>query len=231
MIKPDLKMLQVKLGVTFSNQHLLKQAFTHSSYANEHRHELQDNERLEFLGDAILSLTVSDFLYHNFPQYSEGLLTKMRASIVCEPTLVKFAIKLEFNKYIFLGRGEEATGGRNRPSLLADVFEAFLGALFIDQGLPGVLHFMKTYIFPILQSDPIVYYADYKTMLQEHVQHQRLGTLTYEISNEQGPSHDKQFVAEVLIEHVLHGRGEGRNKKEAEQQAALQALRKFAIVN
>lgn len=151
--------------------------------------------------------------------------------MVCEPSLVKLAEKLEFHKYIFLGRGEEATGGRHRPSILADVFESFVGALFIDQGLLAVKTFMSNYILPVLQSDPMYAQTDYKTMLQEHVQHKYRGNLYYAITDEQGPSHDKQFLAQVWINQILSGEGKGKTKKEAEQQAAFQALRNVGVVD
>jgi ribonuclease III len=150
-LSEDLKQLQQKLQIKFDNRQLLKQAFTHASYVNEHRFsQHQDNERLEFLGDAVLELTVSEYLYHLYPNRPEGELTKMRASIVCEPSLVKFAEALSFGQYVLLGKGEELTGGRTRPALLADVFESFIGALYLDQGLEPVRAFLDQHVFPLI---------------------------------------------------------------------------------
>src|SRR3954467_6641187 len=165
------KDLQESIGVTFTNLKLLKQAFTHSSYVNEHRRKpYEDNERLEFLGDAVLELTVSKFLYLKYPMMSEGELTKLRAAIVCEPSLVSFANELNFGKYILLGKGEELTGGRTRPALLADVFEAFIGALFLDKGIETVYTFLEKNVFPKVDSGNFSYVMDFKSQLQESVQ-------------------------------------------------------------
>jgi ribonuclease-3 len=231
-MKADLKKLQQNLEITFHNLSLLELAFTHSSYANENRLSLtQDNERLEFLGDSVLSLFVSEYLYHRYPERSEGELTKMRASIVCEPTLVKFAEQLSFAQYIRLGRGEELSGGRNRPALLADVFESFIGALFLDQGIDVVKRFLIQFIFPQLSSSTQFQMMDYKTILQEYVQNHGLGILEYRIMDEKGPSHDREFEAAVFISDVLHGIGVGRSKKEAEQQAASKVLIEMKLIS
>ena len=141
-------MFQEKIGITFTDEKLLIQAFTHSSYVNEHRKPHEDNERLEFLGDAVLELTVSQYLFQKYPTMSEGELTKLRAAIVCEPSLVRFANELSFGSLVLLGKGEEMTGGRERPALLADVFEAFIGALYLDQGLETVWEFLKEIVYP-----------------------------------------------------------------------------------
>lgn len=224
----DFESLERQLNITFNNRSLIRQAFTHSSYVNEHKRRThQDNERLEFLGDAVLELTISEFLYRHFPQMSEGELTKLRANIVCEPSLVTLAKNLGFNRYILLGKGEERSGGRKRPSLLADVFEAFVGALYLDQGLPAVKHFFETHVYPRIDAGQFSHVMDYKSMLQEKVQHDGLGELKYVIVAERGPAHDRQFFAEVrLLEKVL-GSGTGRSKKEAEQRAASVALLKL----
>lgn len=212
------------IGVRFHNINLLKQAFTHSSYRNEHRSEaIQDNERLEFLGDAVLELLVSEYLFKRYPQLPEGELTRMRAAIVCEPSLVRFATKLSFDKYVRLGRGEELSGGRKRPALLADVFEAFIGALYLDQGLETVKGFLDTHILPDIDNVHVLL-ADYKTMLQELVQKDGIGPLAYRILEERGPAHHREFVAQVLIDGKPYGEGVGRSKKEAEQRAAHAAL-------
>ena len=219
-----------KLGIPFANKKLLKQAFTHASYVNEHKNISQeDNERLEFLGDAVLELMVSEYLYKLYPTFSEGKLTKLRASIVCEPSLVKFAQVLQFGSCVLLGKGEELSGGRTRPALLADVFESFIGALYLDQGLEAVQSFMKVYIFPLVLSENNTGVRDYKTELQELTQHHGLGALHYEIVEEFGPAHEREFVSEVYVDQEMLGRGKGRSKKEAEQQAANVALQQFKL--
>lgn len=220
----DLRELEQQLDLAFRDRALLVQAFTHSSYVNEKRGKTAHNERLEFLGDAVLELCVSDFLYHRYPKRSEGELTKLRASIVCEPSLVEFANELEFGSFVRLGRGEELTGGRNRPALLADVFEAFIGALYLDQGLDLVRSFLKQVVFPKVSRFDQPQNSDHKTRLQEYVQQHALGTLDYRIVDEQGPAHDKQFVSEVYMDGQQLGRGSGRTKKEAEQHAAAEAM-------
>ncbi|MDO3410733.1 ribonuclease III [Saccharibacillus sp. CPCC 101409] len=221
----DLKQLQQKLGIQFADKPLLKQAFTHASYVNEHRFsQHHDNERLEFLGDAVLELTVSEFLYNRFPGRPEGELTKLRAAIVCEPSLVKFAESLNFGAYVLLGKGEELTGGRSRPALLADVFESFVGALYLDQGLEPVRFFLERYVFPQVAWDGKLQMSDFKTELQELTQHHNLGVLEYRIVEERGPAHEREFVSEVYMGERSLGRGTGRSKKEAEQQAAAAAL-------
>ncbi|GIO41776.1 MULTISPECIES: ribonuclease III [Paenibacillus] len=224
----DLKQLQQKLQLAFRNKQLLKQAFTHASYVNEHRFSQQeDNERLEFLGDAVLELTVSEHLYRIFPDRPEGELTKLRAAIVCEPSLVRFAESLEFGKYVLLGKGEELTGGRTRPALLADVFESFIGSLYLDQGLEAVTKFLHSFVFTQITFDGKLQTTDYKTELQELTQHHNMGALEYRIIEERGPAHEREFVSEVFMEGEGLGRGSGRSKKEAEQQAAAVALERL----
>ncbi|PWK12766.1 RNAse III [Tumebacillus permanentifrigoris] len=213
------------LGIQFQNRKLLKQAFTHASYRNEHRTEIgQDNERLEFLGDAVLELLVSEYLFLKFTKMPEGELTRLRATIVCEPSLVRFATKLNFDKYIRLGRGEEISGGRKRPALLADVFEAFVGAYYLDQGLAAVKEFLHRFVVSELTDVNAPLLTDYKTMLQEHVQREGLGALSYQILEERGPAHNREFVAQVLLDHKSMGEGMGRSKKEAEQHAAQMTM-------
>ncbi|ALS21595.1 MULTISPECIES: ribonuclease III [Paenibacillus] len=221
----NLKQLQSELRLPFNNPDLLRQAFTHSSYVNEHRvGHYKDNERLEFLGDAVLELTVSEYLFEKYPDRPEGELTKLRASIVCEPSLVGFAEQLDFGSYVLLGKGEELTGGRTRPALLADVFESFIGALYLDQGLETVRTFLQKHMFPHLPQQGRLLTADFKTFLQEHTQQRNLGPLEYKIVDERGPAHEREFVAEVYLHDQLLGQGTGRSKKEAEQQAAAEAL-------
>ncbi|MFG0214245.1 ribonuclease III [Brevibacillus porteri] len=220
--------LQETIGFRFRDESVLRQAFTHSSYVNEQRGKrISDNERLEFLGDAVLELTVSQFLYKTFPKMSEGEMTKLRAAIVCEPSLVKFAELLNFGDLVLLGKGEELTGGRQRPALLADVFEAFVGALYLDQGLEAVFSFMEKYVYPRIDKGEFAQVTDFKSQLQEFVQQDNLGDIHYRIVEEKGPAHNREFVSEVLLNNRSLGIGSGRSKKEAEQQAAARALVKL----
>ncbi|WP_438350106.1 ribonuclease III [Paenibacillus sp. FA6] len=226
----DLKQIQQQLHIQFHNQLLLKQAFTHASYVNEHRFsQHQDNERLEFLGDAVLELTVSEYLYNLFPTRPEGELTKLRAAIVCEPSLVKFAEALNFGQYVLLGKGEELTGGRSRPALLADVFEAFIGALYLDQGIEAARSFLDRFVFPQVSENGKLQMSDYKTELQELTQHHNMELLEYRIVEERGPAHEREFVSEVYMGSECIGKGNGRSKKEAEQQAASVALSQLKL--
>jgi ribonuclease III len=219
------KEFQEKIGIFFTNEKLLIQAFTHSSYVNEHRRRPQaDNERLEFLGDAVLELTVSQYLFKKFPHMSEGELTKLRAAIVCEPSLVKFANALSFGELVLLGKGEELTGGRTRPALLADVFEAFIGALYLDQGMDAVVQFLGQTIFPKIDEGAFSHVMDFKSQLQELVQRDGIGVLEYTILEEKGPAHNKEFVSRVSLNGKELGIGVGKSKKEAEQHAAQMAL-------
>ncbi|MBP3964550.1 ribonuclease III [Paenibacillus lignilyticus] len=220
--------LQQRLQLHFRTIRLLRQAFTHTSYVNEHRQTaMEHNERLEFLGDAILQLTVSEFLYKTFPERPEGQLTRMRASIVCEPSLARFADLLELGSHVLLGRGEEQLGGRQRPALLADLFEAFVGAIYLDQGLDAVRTFLTAHMFPHIDSDGGLLVKDFKSNLQEKAQHAGMGPIEYRIVEERGPAHDREFIVEVYIGDTGYGSGTGRTKKEAEQQAAAEAWRKL----
>jgi ribonuclease-3 len=224
----DFSRLEQAIGITFRNKKLFQQAFTHTSFAHERKNGLvPDNERLEFLGDAVLELAVSEYLFHRYPKMSEGELTRTRARMVCEPSLALFARELGFGEYVRLGKGEELTGGRTRPSLLADVFEAFIGALFLDQGLHGVKRFLHSVVFPKVSDEWLASMLDAKSQLQEWVQQERLGTLEYRIVDMQGPAHDRHFVAEVYLDNRRLGQGSGRSKKEAEQQAAMEALKNW----
>ncbi|MBL4952651.1 ribonuclease III [Neobacillus sp. YIM B02564] len=224
-IERQFKKFQEQIGITFTNEKLLKHAFTHSSYVNEHRRKpFEDNERLEFLGDAVLELTVSQFLFKKYPTMAEGELTKLRAAIVCEPSLVKFANELEFGKLILLGKGEEMTGGRERPALLADVFEAFIGALYLDQGIDSVISFLEKTVFPKINAGAFSHVMDFKSQLQEIVQRDGTGIIEYRVLQEKGPAHNKEFVSRVTLNGEELGVGTGRSKKEAEQHAAQMAL-------
>ncbi|MCM2533448.1 ribonuclease III [Neobacillus pocheonensis] len=219
------KDFQQFIGFDFENEKLLKQAFTHSSYVNEHRRKpYEDNERLEFLGDAVLELTVSQFLFKKYPMMSEGELTKLRAAIVCEPSLVDFANELCFGKLILLGKGEEMTGGRARPALLADVFEAFIGALYLDKGIESVIEFLEKVVFPKINAGAFSHVMDFKSQLQELIQRDGTGMIEYRVLQEKGPAHNKEFVSRVSLNEEQLGIGTGKSKKEAEQHAAQMAL-------
>ncbi|CAM4024336.1 ribonuclease III [Bacillus manliponensis] len=222
------KEFQQKIDITFTNEKLLIQAFTHSSYVNEHRKKPhEDNERLEFLGDAVLELTVSQYLFQKYPTMSEGELTKLRAAIVCEPSLVRFANELSFGSLVLLGKGEEMTGGRERPALLADVFEAFIGALYLDQGLDTVWEFLKTIVYPKINEGAFSHVMDFKSQLQELIQRDGSGNIEYQILQEKGPAHNREFVSRVTLNGEALGLGTGKSKKEAEQHAAEEALKKL----
>jgi len=227
-VKQSFILLQQELNVQFVNQELLYQAFTHSSYVNEHRRKFyKDNERLEFLGDAVLELSVSQYLFQKFSSMSEGELTKLRAAIVCEPSLVLFANELNFGKYVLLGKGEEVTGGRERPALLADVFESFIGALYLDQGLQPVVAFLEKVVFPKIEIGAFSHVMDYKSQLQEMVQQMNNGSLQYEIVEEKGPAHNRTFISRVRLGNEELGDGNGKSKKEAEQKAAQVAINRL----
>ncbi|MFC3882605.1 ribonuclease III [Bacillus songklensis] len=231
-IKQNFKKFQERIGITFDNEALLIQAFTHSSYVNEHRRRpYEDNERLEFLGDAVLELTVSQFLFKKYPTMSEGELTKLRAAIVCEPSLVTFAHELLFGQLVLLGKGEEMTGGRERPALLADVFEAFIGALYLDKGLETVNDFLSKVVFPKINEGAFSHVMDYKSQLQEMVQRDGAGQLEYKVLQEKGPAHNREFVSRVSLNGEVLGTGVGRSKKEAEQKAAQEAIAKLKSMN
>ena len=214
-----------KIGYHFKNQGLLRQALTHSSYANErHMKKLSDNERLEFLGDAVLEIISSDFLYHNYPDVPEGQLTKLRASIVCEPTLALCTKELELGDYLYLGRGENQTGGRNRKSILSDALDAVIGAIYLDGGFANAKEFVLKFILTDIEHKQLFY--DSKTILQEVVQGEH-EQLDYRLVGESGPDHDKSFSVEVWIGEQKISEGSGHTKKAAEQEAAYHALIKL----
>lgn len=210
------------IGYHFQAAGLLRQALTHSSYANErHMRKLADNERLEFLGDAVLEIISSEFLYHNYPELTEGELTKLRASIVCEPTLAQCSVELGLGDYLMLGHGEEHTGGRTRDSILSDTLEAVIGAIYLDGGFANAKEFVHRFILTDIEHKHLFY--DSKTILQEVVQKEH-ESLVYVLTGESGPDHDKSFDVEVQIDGVCAGTGSGRTKKAAEQEAAYRAL-------
>ncbi|TDM04001.1 ribonuclease III [Macrococcus carouselicus] len=214
-----------ELSIIPRNPKIYEQAFSHSSFINDFKmNKITDNERLEFLGDAVLELVVSQYLYREHSDMSEGQLTKLRASIVCEPSLVTFASHLNFADLILLGKGEEKTGGRTRPSLIADVFEAFIGALYLDLGFDAAVTFAEKAIFPYIADELLTGTLDFKTYLQEYMHKNGRGQITYRLINESGPAHFKEFTSEVLAGTAVIGVGTGRTKKESEQQAARLAL-------
>ncbi|MCI8936725.1 MAG: ribonuclease III [Lachnospiraceae bacterium] len=218
----ELKKLEVKIGYEFKKKELLLQALTHSSFSNEQKiNKLKDYERLEFLGDAVLELLSSRFFFDTYPDMSEGEMTRLRSSMVCEPALAFCARELSLGDFILLGKGEEATGGRKRDSIISDVMEAVIGAVYLDGGIGEAEKFIHRYILSDLENKQLFY--DSKTLLQEKMQKQGR-TITYELVSEAGPDHDKVFTVEVVIDGQTVARGEGRNKKSAQQQAAYQVL-------
>ena len=221
----DLSVLEGSLGYRFSDKSLLKQALTHSSYANEHRKEkLSDNERLEFLGDAILEMVSSDLLYHSRPDMKEGQLSKLRASLVCEQALALCAHEMNLMPFLYLGRGEDMTGGRFRDSIVSDAVESVIAAIFLDSGIEEADHFIRTHILNDIEKRSL--FVDSKSILQEYVQAEGK-TCRYELVEEKGPDHDKWFTVACLINDKEICRGEGHTKKRAEQQAAYLTLQKI----
>ncbi|MCI8318582.1 MAG: ribonuclease III [Lachnospiraceae bacterium] len=223
MAEISLKELEKKIGYMFHDIRMLRQAMCHSSYANEHRETQHDNERLEFLGDAVLELTSSDVLFHQYQEMPEGQLTKLRASIVCEPTLALCAREIGLEKYILLGKGEEHTGGRYRNSIISDAMEALIGAIYLDGGFANAKEFVEKFILTDIEHKKLFY--DSKTILQEIVQRDyKDEEIRYVITGEEGPDHAKQFLVEVMIGKNAMGSGRGSTKKSAEQEAAYRAI-------
>ena len=222
-----IKDLEAAIGYRFKNINLLQNALAHSSYANERWHNsLLSNERLEFLGDAVLGMTVAKYLYLTFPDRPEGELTRMRADMVCEQTLAKVAARIELGEHLLLGNGEEQGGGRNRNSILADAVESVIAACYLDGGMEAAQQFIDRFILvevPVRQ----LHNADYKTALQELVQQKKNQVLTYAMIGESGPDHDKKFEVEVKLNGAVIGTGSGSSKKRAEQDAARCALEKL----
>ena len=218
----NLEELEEKLGYKFKNIELLRTAVTHSSYGNEH--DVDYNERMEFLGDAVLELAMSKKLY-DFIHLDEGVLTKTRAKAVCEAALDLYASKINLNEYLLLGKGEEQTGGRNRGAIIADALEAILGAVFLDGGFIEAQKIVEALFIPYLNE--VLKYKDYKSLLQEKLQSEKR-TIKYDIVREEGPANDKTFESVVYMDDILMGRGIGRSKKEAQQNAAKDALEKEA---
>lgn len=222
MLAADSRELEKKIGYEFGDKALLRQALTHSSFSNEQKiNKYQNYERLEFLGDAVLELASSRFFFVNYPDMSEGEMTRRRSSTVCEPALAFCAKDLNLGAYILLGKGEEATGGRGRDSIISDVMEAIIGAIYLDSGFERAEKFILDFILSDLENKQLFY--DSKSILQERVQKTGVD-LRYELVEEKGPEHDKQFVVRALINNRAVSTGVGRTKKAAEQQAAYEVL-------
>ena len=223
----DLRELQDKIGYQFQEWKLFRRAMTHSSFANEHHMDKLDcNERLEFLGDAVLELVSSDFLYREYSERLEGELTKIRASVVCEPTLAYCASEIGLGDYLLLGRGEEATGGRHRDSVVSDAMEALIGAIYLDGGFASAKEFIHRFILNDMEHKKLFY--DSKTILQEIVQgSEDSEELNYVLLHESGPDHNKRFEVAARLGDEEIGRGIGRTKKAAEQLAAYRGILKL----
>ena len=221
-----MKSLEEKLGYTFRDQSLLENALTHSSCANESKGRLQSNERLEFLGDSILGMVVAEHLYRNHPDLPEGELTRTRAALVCEESLVEVARDLGLGDYLKLGKGEETGGGRTRPSIRADAVEAVLAAVYLDGGIGSARKIIQKYILS-REIEGLNASRDYKTALQELVQRESGQVLKYRLTGSEGPDHDKRFFVEVQLNSEPVGAGQGHSKKEAEQMAAKAAIEKL----
>lgn len=215
-----------KLNIKPKSMSVYNTAFSHSSYANEHRVK-SDYERLEFLGDAVVDLVIADYLYNNKKE-KEGEMTKVRASYVCENALFEYSNSLGLNKYIRVGHGEEKEGGKYKKAIVADIFEAFIGAIYVDLGYATARRTALKIIVPYIEDPNVTFFSDYKSSLQEYVQTVQK-SLVYNLIKEEGPAHDKTFTVEVMIDNIVYGQGKGGSKKEAEQEAAKNALKKLAI--
>ena len=211
-----------KLNVPYKNEKLYETALTHTSYANENN--VKSYERLEYLGDAVLELVISEYLYKN-TEYEEGKMTKYRSHYVCENANFEYSTRLGLNNYLKLGHGELDRGGKYRKAIVADIFESFIGAMYLDLGYEEVKNFIYKHIIPIIEDKTVDFFDDYKSVLQELVQTDKK-SLEYIVIDEQGPAHDKTFVVEVKIDNIVYGRGKAHSKKEAEQLAAHNALEK-----
>lgn len=222
----ELLELQKKINYYYKDIKLLNRALTHSSYANEHKkYKVKYNERLEFLGDSVLSIVISDYIFNTYPHYPEGELTKLRAIVVCENSLATISKRIEIGQYLLLGKGEEATGGRERLSILADLFEALLGSIYLDGGLESAKKFILDNFKDIINKAATGrLFLDYKTQLQELIQRNSKSKLEYRVIKEEGPDHNKVFHVEVKDNQNVLGKGSGKSKKEAEQNAAKIAL-------
>lgn len=218
----DLMQLLKKLNIKYKNESLYITALTHTSYANEHNEV--SYERLEYLGDAVMELVISEYLYNN-TSFEEGVMTKLRAKYVCEDANYEYSKRLNLNQYLRLGHGEEETGGRNRKAIVADIFESFIGAMYLDLGFDIVKKFIYDNVIPLIENNEIEFDNDYKSVLQELVQTDKR-SLEYVVVDEFGPAHNKTFKVSVKIDDIVYGEGMAHSKKEAEQKAAHDALRK-----
>ena len=222
----DFSGLEKKIGYSFTDKALIKQALTHSSYMHEKMiNKSGDYERLEFLGDAVLEVVSSEFLFHKYPDLPEGKLTKLRASMVCESSLAMCARDIELGKYILLGKGEEACGGRERDSIISDVMEAIIGAIFLDSGMEMAKNHIHKFILSDLEDKSL--FSDSKSLLQEMLQGENKKDFEYVLVAEDGPEHNKTFIVDVLVEGQVLGTGKGRTKKAAQQKAAYEAILKL----
>ena len=226
MLNYDEKAIEQNIQYVFKNKTLLKQALSHSSFINEMKRKgMESYERLEFLGDAVLELITSQFLFEEYKELPEGKLTRLRASIVCEFTLSSVSEMLHLGEYVLLSKGEEQTGGRNRNSILCDLFESVLGAIYLDGGMEAAKKYVHTFLLTDIEHKSL--FCDAKTILQEMVQKDGKGVVTYEVIDEKGPDHNKSFVTEVYIDGERLASGEGPSKKNAEQLAAYRAILKL----
>ena len=217
--------LEQLLGYRFNDPELLCRALSHSSYTNETKSVRESNERLEFLGDSVLSIIVAEYLFKNYSKFPEGELTKLRASLVCEKSLAAFSREIELGKFLFLGKGEQLNGGRERPSILVDAFEAVLAAMYLDGGMDVAKRHVLRFVENELKNHTVEEaFHDYKTQLQEIIQRNPEEELLYVLVGEEGPDHDKRFTVEVRLNSNVIGKGEAHSKKQAEQYAAKQAL-------
>ena len=215
-----------RLNIEPKDMSLYKNAFSHSSYVNEHKAK-NDYERLEFLGDAVLDLVVADYLYTHYKE-TEGEMTKVRASYVCENANYCYATGLGLSKYILVGHGEQKEGGNLKKAIVADIFEALMGAIYIDLGFSNVRNVILKVVVPYIENPNVTFFSDYKSSLQEYVQTEQK-SLEYKLVNEEGHAHDKRFTVDVVIDRIVYGTGIGTSKKEAEQEAAKVALNKLAV--
>ena len=222
-MKGHIENLEQRIGYSFKDKTLLRQALMHSSYTNEHHlHKENCNERLEFLGDAVLELSSSEYLFKLYPDKPEGELTKLRASLVCEPALALSSRQIGLGEYLLMGKGEELTGGRERPSIVSDAVEALIGAIYLDGGFASAKEFILRYMLNDIENKQLFY--DSKTILQEMVQSQYEESLSYKLLREEGPDHNKSYEVQVLLGTSVLGKGRGRTKKAAEQEAAYQGI-------
>ncbi len=223
-----MKTLEDKIHYQFKNKELLLQALTHSSYANENHHGNICNERLEFLGDAVLSIVTAEFLFKRYPEFPEGELSKIRSSLVCTQSLSNFAREIDLGKYLYLGKGELNTGGRDRDSILEDAFEALIAAIYLDGGMTPAKQHILRFLIPAAENHQSPF-KDYKTKLQEVIQQNPDQTINYVLVGESGPDHDKVFEVEIKLNSNVIGKGTGKSKKQAEQEAAKEALSLMGI--